>query len=58
MSLSVAWQSRSQCISALYSYEIATSRPGLVPVSLLNDIFLCNINPQKNANDFLIRVLV
>jgi hypothetical protein len=28
MSLSVAWQSRSQCITALYSYEIATSRPG------------------------------
>jgi len=33
MSSSEAWQSGSQCILSLYSYEVATSPPTLCPCS-------------------------
>jgi hypothetical protein len=38
MSLSVARQSRSQCMSALYSYGIAASPQVLLPMPLLDDM--------------------
>ncbi len=31
----IAWQSRSQCIFEMHSYEIATSRPADIPGLLL-----------------------
>jgi hypothetical protein len=49
---SVARQSRSQCMSALYSYGIAASPQVLIAVLLLNDMaFLTSISNRSTSSD-------
>jgi hypothetical protein len=51
---SVARQSRSQCMSALYSYGIAASPQVLLPMPLLNDMaFLTSISNQPSFSQHI-----
>jgi hypothetical protein len=58
MSLSVARQSRSQCMCALYSYGIAASPQVLLPMPLLAMTWFLSYQHQQRPNILLLSCLL